>query len=102
MNAKTCPDQQSLRKLLLGELSGPQADRLEEHLLGCDDCSAAADTISASDELTAAIQSPNVIYGESDIVAKVIERGKQLRSQAETVETDETIFTVTTQAVLWT
>lgn len=92
MNAKTCPDQDSLRKMLLGELPGPQAEQLEEHLLDCDECSDAADTISASDELTAAIQSPDVDYGESDVVRQVIERGKQLRSQAETVDSYETII----------
>ena len=93
MNSATCPDRKSLKRLLLGKLRVPQAEQLEEHLLHCDDCSAAAGMISASDELIAAIQAPKVVYGEESIVAQIIERGKQLRSQAETVETDESIIT---------
>ena len=93
MNTATCPDRESLRRLLLGKLRVPQAEQLEEHLLHCDDCSDAAGMISASDELIAAVQAPKVVYGEESIVAQVIERGKQLRSQAETVETDESNIT---------
>lgn len=93
MNSATCPDRESLERLLLGKLRVPQAEQLEEHLLHCENCSAAAGMISASDELIAAIQAPKVVYGEESIVAQVIERGKQLRSQAETIKTDESNIT---------
>ena len=49
MNLKSCPDQESLRRLPLGKIALPQAEQLKQHLPPCDDCSAVADTISAGE-----------------------------------------------------
>ena len=92
MKTKICPDRESLQQLLLGKLPRPQAEPIEEHLLHCDHCSALADTISAGDELTAAIQSPDD-YEDDENLDRAIQQAKQLRAQAETSEIDETLNT---------
>ncbi|MFV1969284.1 MAG: serine/threonine-protein kinase, partial [Pirellulaceae bacterium] len=91
MNVNTCPDRESLQQFLLAKTPRPQAELLEAHLLHCDQCCALAGTIAADDELTAAIQAPAVAYGEGAVVGQAINRGKQLRSQAETSEMGETL-----------
>ncbi len=60
MDIKTCPDEKTLSLLLLGKLPELQAEKLEEHLLRCDDCASRSETIIASDELTNAIQAPEL------------------------------------------
>ena len=89
--SKTCPDQEVLRQLLLGRISGKTSEQLEEHLLHCDACGALADSISASDEITAAIQHPDALHGDEELLHEAIQQAKQLRLQTETVETQETM-----------
>ena len=91
MTVKSCPPPQTLESLLSGRLTGPDSEQLEEHLLGCDQCLAIARTIPASDDLTAAIHARRDLDGDEDVLAEAVERAKQLRSQAETLETDETL-----------
>ncbi|MFV1967505.1 MAG: hypothetical protein ACC628_18920 [Pirellulaceae bacterium] len=85
-----CPDRKTLKLLLLGKLPTSQTEPLAEHLLHCDQCEQIAETIDATDDVTAAFASKEILHGEDEIVAQVIERGKQLRSRAETMQTDET------------
>eukprot|EP00913_Durusdinium_trenchii_P028382 g26610.t1 len=95
LNATDAADlvQESLELLLLGKIPDPQAAEFEEHLLNCEQCTAAADTVSASDDLTDAIRKRRVIEGDEEILAQVIERGKLLRSETETAEFQETMIT---------
>ncbi len=67
-----CPDLETLELLLLGNLPSPMREQLGEHLLNCDDCAAAAETLSANDELTFALQAEPMIHGDEDIVAQVM------------------------------
>ena len=92
MISKTCPDQESLQQLLLGKVPGHQAEPLEEHLLNCDRCSAVADTISAGDELTSAIRSPDFYQADDENLDRAIEQAKQLRPQSQTRETGESVI----------
>ena len=92
----SCPPPKTLKSLLSGKLTGPESVQLEEHLLGCDQCLAIARTIPASDELTAAIQARRDFSSDEDVLAKAVERAKQLRFQAETMETAETLIAEST------
>jgi hypothetical protein len=47
-----CPPPDSLRDLLAGEPSGPEADRAEAHLRGCAHCQALLETLSDDPELS--------------------------------------------------
>ncbi len=93
----SCPDAKSLRQLLTGSLTGDAAEQMEQHLLGCDDCAATADTISADDDLTAAIQADDPFPADDEFLSRVIERGKQLSQSiagrnTEARESEETII----------
>ncbi len=90
MKVNSCPDREALERLLLGLVPAGQAEALEEHLLGCDTCSAVAETIDPSDELTEAIRTRSVFERDEEAIVQVIERSAQLRRQAETVESQET------------
>ncbi len=87
-----CPDRHTLELLLLGKLPENQTELLSEHLLHCEICGQIAETIDATDELTAAFAKTGTDYGEDEIVAQVISRGKQLHAHIETSEIDETII----------
>ena len=89
MASMSCPDQESLERLLQGRIPAEEAEQLEEHLLNCDVCSAVADTMDARDEITEAARNRRVFEGDEEILAQVIERGKQLCSQIETVRSEE-------------
>ena len=94
MKIDACPNRDLLSSHLLGKLYGGMADAVDEHLASCESCVQVAREIDAEDELTRAFRAGMPQFeGDPDEVGKVIERGKQLRSQAETVETDETIIT---------
>ncbi len=56
MQPITCPDRQTLEKLLLGDLPAAEHEALSEHLLHCDECVAVAETLSIGDELTEALR----------------------------------------------
>jgi serine/threonine protein kinase/formylglycine-generating enzyme required for sulfatase activity len=90
MTLEHCPNPETLAKLLLGDLPASQRERWGEHLLACDRCVATAEKITATDNLTEAIRARRVSNGEDDAVLQVIERGKQLHSEIETVESDVT------------
>lgn len=85
-----CPDRETLQRLLLGDLPATERERWAQHLLECDACVSASDTIIASDELTEAIRARRVIEGDDDLVSQVIERGLQLRTSIDSQCLDET------------
>ena len=55
MSPRSCPDPQTLQLLLRGRLPAAQREAWERHLLTCDQCAAAAETLKGLDGLTAAI-----------------------------------------------
>lgn len=91
MSSKSCPDEEPLKKLLQGKLAGPAAAELEEHLLHCEACASASETISASDELTATIRSLQIDESSDEHLPEVIERAKRLKRSSDTAGIDETI-----------
>jgi len=89
-----CPDRKTLEQLLLDQLGEPQARELEEHLLGCEDCLRAAETLSESDGFTAEVRAarPASPAEESDpALAAAIRRAYAIRPGAETVQSHETL-----------
>lgn len=93
MKPETCPDRQTLEKLLLGDLPAAERESLAEHLLYCDACVGTAETITVGDDLTEALRTRRVMAADQSAIQEVIERAKQLRATGETVEVDETIVT---------
>lgn len=91
MKIQSCPDDPTLQSLLLGKLPADQAQALGEHLLQCDQCATRAETLDTADELIEDIRSPDFEPIDSEILTKIIERGKQLKSQIETVQSQETV-----------
>src|SRR5688572_22991863 len=55
--SRRCPEPVVLAQLLVGKLPAGQAELVEQHLLGCSQCAAAAQTLSAHDTLTDAMRS---------------------------------------------
>ncbi len=94
MTKVVCPDQATLKQLLLDQLSGSRAAELEEHLLQCENCIQAAETLTDSDSLAAAIRDSQDMNFDEDTdpaLAEVIQRACQMRPHVETLETDETL-----------
>ncbi|MEQ8786588.1 MAG: DUF1080 domain-containing protein [Pirellulaceae bacterium] len=91
MTVKTCPDRDTLQRLLAGTLFDASAEALETHLLECDRCLAVARDISGADDMSPALRIQREQPADDDVLAAAIERAKQLRSQSETVETDQTM-----------
>lgn len=92
MQKVQCPSPATLRSLLLGDLTRSERESLEEHLLSCDRCVSEAETIVADDDLTAVTLAGTPLLPEdADVVAALIEKIKQARTQAETVRFSETL-----------
>jgi anti-sigma factor RsiW len=53
-----CPDPSVLEQLVLGRISGPDAEDLEQHLAVCPGCVAALQTLPGEDELVQALRPP--------------------------------------------
>ncbi|MFK8112973.1 MAG: serine/threonine-protein kinase, partial [Rubripirellula sp.] len=78
-----CPDTDSLREILQGDISSGDSEAILQHLLECDRCIKQADEISLSDPLIQTIRSrPGLeAFGwesDSELRKSVIERGMQL------------------------
>src|SRR6185295_607147 len=54
----TCPDPPLLEELVLGRLSGPEAEALEAHLATCPQCVATLQELPGEDELVRAMRPP--------------------------------------------
>jgi serine/threonine protein kinase len=91
MSAATCPDNETLKSLLLGKLAGSQVSQWEEHLLRCESCASKAETIDGHDALTEAIAHGNFPSGDEEVLSAAIEQAKRLISGLETIKTDETL-----------
>lgn len=91
MTLVDCPDRETLTKLLLGDLPRPDFNSLCEHVMHCDKCVTAAETINASDQVTEAVRLRRTFTGEDKVPDEVIARAKQLFNQAETHTVDETV-----------
>jgi serine/threonine protein kinase len=76
MSANTCPDARQLQQLLLAGLPTPQAEVLEEHLLGCTACCATARGLAGTDTLVDALRSNPTLADEpeSELIAAVVSR----------------------------
>ena len=85
MTHETCPDRETLENLLLGKLTGPNHESLEEHFLTCEKCASKIETLSGSDELTEAIRRRRVVEGQDSALNDVIEKAKQIRPPQETI-----------------
>ncbi|MGY8767510.1 MAG: serine/threonine-protein kinase [Pirellulales bacterium] len=89
MKILTCPDLETLEYFLLGKLPAEQSNQLDEHLISCENCAAQLDAASASDEFTAALKLKQEIQSNEHL-KQAIEQSKQLISETDTVETEET------------
>src|SRR4051794_19628975 len=56
MFEEQCPDPGAVRRMLLGELSGPKAAALEEHFARCERCLPLAEELSEDDGLAQALR----------------------------------------------
>ena len=91
MKTDVCPERELLSSHLLGKLRGEQADFIDQHLETCDDCLQTARELDAVDEFTEGIRAGKPeLQGSESGIDEVIERGKQLQFQNETMESDET------------
>jgi serine/threonine protein kinase len=92
MSVGLCPDRELLGSHLLGKVRGEAADLIDQHVATCDSCLHAAQELRAEDELTEAMRAGRPDFqGEPSHLAAVIQRGKCLRSDLETVQSLETI-----------
>ncbi len=76
MNPELCPDGAILRQLLLGQLSGIEADQLEQHLLVCSRCACLAEEDGNEDVLVQALraQADRPAIPDDDEVKHLIDR----------------------------
>jgi serine/threonine protein kinase len=92
MQTALCPSSETLKDLLLGNLSRHERESLEEHLLTCNRCVSEAETIVADDDLTALTRAATTLPDDdADALAALIDKIKQARSRAETVGFGETL-----------
>jgi len=77
----SCPTDQDLQQLLLGQIPDAEAEPLEEHLEQCDRCLQAASTLKAEDTLAEAVrcQAAVVELSTGDIVEGLMQRLEKLR-----------------------
>lgn len=87
-----CPDTRTLEQLLLGTLPAEQFELLSDHLEKCSTCTRTAETLVPADEVTNALKAVTILRGDEELLAQAIERGKQLGSQAPTVQPDVTVI----------
>src|SRR5215471_9801030 len=75
-----CPDQGTLRRLMLGKLPGSETAQLAWHLEQCDDCVSAARMLQVDDTLVQAARGPTTRLDrlEKEVVGKMIERLRRL------------------------
>ena len=93
MNTNACPERDVLGSHLLGKVHGEQAENIDQHLETCDLCLDTARALDGNDEVTYGIQAGKPQWeGSESAVAEVIERGKQLHSEVETVQSEQTLI----------
>src|SRR3954468_9245169 len=74
--AVACPDADTLERLLLGRVAGPDASTLEDHVSWCPDCAGRMASLPAEDELVAVMRLRSTVLGEVDReqVRELVER----------------------------
>jgi WD40 repeat protein/serine/threonine protein kinase len=92
MLPENCPDRRSLELLLLGKISGELGLQLETHLLNCAACAAISETLNQSDDVTEAIRLRRRFAGDEEVLALVIERGKQLHGEIKKLGQNTAVF----------
>lgn len=92
MKAALCPDRELLASHLLGRVQGEAAGDLDEHLAECPSCLHAASELGVDDEFTQAMRAGRPdLQGDPEEIAGLIERGKRLRTELETVDSNDTL-----------
>jgi tetratricopeptide (TPR) repeat protein len=78
----TCPDVAVLQQFLLGQVSEPETERLEEHLTECNRCSMLLEQLAGEDSLAKAMKSRSSILAEveASTTERLIERMRGLRA----------------------
>ncbi len=89
MNRQACPDRDTLEQLLLGRIAVDAVDQWEAHLLQCDSCVEAAETIRTEDDVTQALRSFDALPIIDDELQRAIQSAKQFGEA--TLRIDETI-----------
>jgi WD40 repeat protein/serine/threonine protein kinase len=90
VNVVSCPHREELRQLLLGQVSGSQAESLERHLDECPSCLELLDSLKAEDTLLDAARSPAASADGPDAAVRgLIDRLRGLRPEAATADTKD-------------
>jgi serine/threonine protein kinase/WD40 repeat protein len=78
-NLSCCPDAQSLQRLMLGQISGPEGDSLEQHVSECRRCADTLQVLKAEDTLVEAMRAQKAAAekAENDTVEELIKRLRQ-------------------------
>src|SRR5262245_39636835 len=61
-----CPDLETLERFLLGRVTGPAAETLEEHLVGCTVSAGELERRTAEDGLVSVMRRPSAVLGAVD------------------------------------
>lgn len=85
MSMTECPTREQLASLLLGQTTGHEKEAMESHFSTCDVCVKQAETISARDHLTAAIQLGAVPDLQDASLREAMDRSKTLRPPQPTI-----------------
>ena len=98
--AVTCPDIQDLECLLLGQITGPEGEKLAQHLEVCGRCLAAVQGLRAEDTFVedARAQGTGVTPADSDVVRALIERLRGLRPELAGTGREATAVTIPPEA----
>ncbi len=91
MAEDSCPDRETLKHLLLGDLPQPQLDDLRQHVVQCDRCAAVAERISGDDAFAEADPTSDGATGNEAPVAHASACEQGVSLHADTVKDDETI-----------
>src|SRR4051812_2344781 len=97
MHAVTrCPEENVLRRFMLGEITGQEAESLELHLDTCEACCGRVATLSAEDGLVAAMRERSPIASETDhpLVHDLVDRVRGLRSASPSPQGDMVALSV--------
>src|SRR5262245_34322207 len=88
-----CPDRDLLRRLVLGRVDGPEAERLAHHLEECDRCASVAQTLPAEDTLVEAARAPatDPDRGQQERLRVLVDRLRDLGPPVEEPDATESL-----------
>jgi WD40 repeat protein/tRNA A-37 threonylcarbamoyl transferase component Bud32 len=86
-----CPDRQEYERLIQGELTPPDVERVSQHLAGCSPCAATVQTLLGEDTLLSAVRGtgPAPTRGE-EVPAELVQRLVGLAASAATTAAEAT------------